>query len=60
MRVGDERREIGEGTLVYVPPGTSHSIRNDGPELLSYVSATSPPFGADSPGASARWLAPAD
>jgi mannose-6-phosphate isomerase-like protein (cupin superfamily) len=44
MVVGGERREVGEGTLVYVPPDTDHAIRNDGTEPLAYVSATSPPF----------------
>lgn len=44
MLVGAERREVEEGTLVFVPPGTDHAIRNDGTEPLSYVSATSPPF----------------
>jgi mannose-6-phosphate isomerase-like protein (cupin superfamily) len=44
MTVGGERAEVGAGTLVFVPPETDHAIRNDGPELLTYVSATSPPF----------------
>jgi mannose-6-phosphate isomerase-like protein (cupin superfamily) len=44
MLVGSEWAEVGEGTLVFVPPGTEHAIRNDGTELLSYVSATAPPF----------------
>lgn len=44
MIVGGEREEVGERTLVFVPPDTDHAIRNDGPELLTYVSATSPPF----------------
>jgi mannose-6-phosphate isomerase-like protein (cupin superfamily) len=44
MIVGGERREVGEGTLVYVPPDTDHAIRNEGTEPLAYVSATSPPF----------------
>jgi mannose-6-phosphate isomerase-like protein (cupin superfamily) len=44
MIVGSERGEVGEGSLVFVPPDTDHAIRNDGTELLSYVSATSPPF----------------
>ena len=44
MLVGAERRVVEEGTLVFVPPGTDHAIRNDGTEHLSYVSATSPPF----------------
>jgi mannose-6-phosphate isomerase-like protein (cupin superfamily) len=44
MIVGPERGEVREGTLVFVPPDTDHAIRNDGTELLSYVSATAPPF----------------
>ena len=44
MTVGGERSEVGEGTLVFVPPDIDHAIRNGGAGLLSYVSATSPPF----------------
>ena len=44
MLVGSDWGEVGEGTLVFVPPGKDHAIRNDGTELLSYVSATAPPF----------------
>ena len=44
MLVGSEQGEVAAGMLVFVPPGTDHAIRNDGTELLSYVSATSPPF----------------
>ena len=44
MRVGDEVEEVGPGTLVLVPPGTDHSIRNVGEDKLIYVSSTSPPF----------------
>jgi mannose-6-phosphate isomerase-like protein (cupin superfamily) len=44
MLVGPESAEVAQGMLVFVPPGTDHAIRNDGTELLSYVSATSPPF----------------
>ena len=44
MTVGDDRREVLAGTLVFVPPGMRHSIRNDGHEMLVYVSATAPPF----------------
>jgi mannose-6-phosphate isomerase-like protein (cupin superfamily) len=46
MLVGDEGRAVGEGTMVFMPPGTPHAIRNTGSELLVYVSATSPPFTA--------------
>lgn len=44
MRVDDEEQEVGPGTLVFIPPGAEHAIRNVGRERLSYVSATSPPF----------------
>ena len=46
MLVGAEEGEVAQGMLVFVPPDTDHAIRNDGTELLSYVSATSPPFDA--------------
>lgn len=46
MLTGDEERAVGEGTMVFMPPGTPHAIRNTGSELLVYVSATSPPFTA--------------
>jgi mannose-6-phosphate isomerase-like protein (cupin superfamily) len=44
MTIDAEAQEVAAGTLVFVPPGAEHAIRNDGPELLSYVSATAPPF----------------
>jgi mannose-6-phosphate isomerase-like protein (cupin superfamily) len=44
MRVGGEEREVAAGTLVFVPPGTSHAIRNTGNEPVVFVSATAPPF----------------
>lgn len=44
MRVGDEEREVGEGTLVLVPPKTGHAIRNTSDAPLVFVSATVPPF----------------
>ncbi|HZP57726.1 MAG TPA: cupin domain-containing protein [Dehalococcoidia bacterium] len=44
MIVGDEEQEVGEGTLISVPPWMPHAIRNDGAETMVYVSATSPPF----------------
>jgi mannose-6-phosphate isomerase-like protein (cupin superfamily) len=37
---------VGEGTLVVIPPGTEHAIKNDGPGVLVYLSATAPPFAA--------------
>jgi mannose-6-phosphate isomerase-like protein (cupin superfamily) len=47
MLVAGEVHEVSEGTLVFVPPATPHAIRNDGQDLLVYVSATAPPFGAE-------------
>lgn len=46
MLVGDEERAVDVGTMVFIPPGAPHAIRNTGSELLVYVSATSPPFTA--------------
>jgi mannose-6-phosphate isomerase-like protein (cupin superfamily) len=44
MLVGDKGHDVGEGTMVFVPPGTEHAITNTSSGLLVYVSATSPPF----------------
>jgi mannose-6-phosphate isomerase-like protein (cupin superfamily) len=44
MIVGGEEQEVREGTMVLIPPGAEHAIRNPGPERLMYVSATAPPF----------------
>ncbi len=34
MLLGDEERSVSEGTLVFVPPGTEHAIRNTSSGLL--------------------------
>jgi len=44
MRVDDEDQPVGPGSLVFIPPGANHAIRNVGRDQLTYVSATSPPF----------------
>jgi mannose-6-phosphate isomerase-like protein (cupin superfamily) len=44
MIVEGEERHVEAGTMVFIPPGTKHAIRNSGTEPLTYVSATSPPF----------------
>jgi mannose-6-phosphate isomerase-like protein (cupin superfamily) len=46
MLVGDEERAVGEGMMVFIPPGGEHAIKNTSDELLVYVSATAPPFAA--------------
>ena len=47
MQVADEMQEVGEGTLVYIPPGAAHAIKNTSDGPLVFVSATSPPFAAE-------------
>jgi mannose-6-phosphate isomerase-like protein (cupin superfamily) len=44
MIVGDEEAQVTAGMLVFVPPATGHAIRNTGDTLLTYISATAPPF----------------
>jgi len=47
MEVGDEMEEVDEGTLVFIPPGSAHAIKNTTDDPLVFVSATSPPFDPD-------------
>ena len=42
IAVGDERREVAVGGLVYMPPNVIHGIENFSKEVLTYVSAASP------------------
>jgi mannose-6-phosphate isomerase-like protein (cupin superfamily) len=44
MIVGDEEADVAAGTMICIPPGTKHAIRNNGQDRLTYVSATAPPF----------------
>jgi mannose-6-phosphate isomerase-like protein (cupin superfamily) len=44
MQVGAEMQEVSEGTLVVIPRGAAHAIKNASDEPLVFVSATSPPF----------------
>ena len=48
MRAGDEEQQVSAGTLVFIPPGTPHSIRNTRTEPLVFVSAASPAFDIES------------
>jgi len=43
MHVAGDAEQVGEGDLVFIPPGAEHGIVNDGSETLVYVSAASPP-----------------
>ena len=42
MKVGDEEQLVTEGSLIYIPPDTLHSIENHSDEVLTYVSAATP------------------
>jgi mannose-6-phosphate isomerase-like protein (cupin superfamily) len=56
MIVGVEREEVDSGTMILIPPGTDHAIRNPSDQTLVYVSAASPPF---EPADVGRWRLPA-
>jgi mannose-6-phosphate isomerase-like protein (cupin superfamily) len=47
MKTGDEEQDVSAGTLIFVPPGTAHAIRNTGDDTLTFVSAASPPMDID-------------
>lgn len=40
---GDEKREVGPGTVMFVPPGVVHAVTGTGQTDLVFVVATSPP-----------------
>ena len=35
--IGDERRQVGAGHAIYIPPNVSHGIKNTGAELLELI-----------------------
>ena len=37
FRVGDEERTVGTGHAVFAPAGSSHAVRNPGPDHLSLL-----------------------
>ena len=48
MRLGDEERAVGEGSILYVPRGTPHAFRNASGEVAVAYAVYSPAFdGAD-------------
>jgi quercetin dioxygenase-like cupin family protein len=48
MTVGDETREVLAGLSVFIPSNTPHGLQNTADGILRYLSAGSPPFGAES------------
>ncbi|HOG47547.1 MAG TPA: cupin domain-containing protein [Anaerolineae bacterium] len=47
IQVGDERAFVGQGEMVYVPPGTPHAIANTGDDNLVFITVASPPFAVE-------------
>lgn len=44
MRLGQERRPVGEGSILYVPRGTLHAFSNESGEPASAYAMYTPPF----------------
>ncbi|MBN1681234.1 MAG: cupin domain-containing protein [Anaerolineae bacterium] len=44
MVVGDEKRHVTAGDLIYIPSDVVHGIVNTGDAVLMYVSAATPPI----------------
>jgi mannose-6-phosphate isomerase-like protein (cupin superfamily) len=44
MRLGDEERPVGEGSVLYVPRGTVHAFRNAGAEPAVAYAVYAPAF----------------
>jgi mannose-6-phosphate isomerase-like protein (cupin superfamily) len=44
MSVEVERREVGPGDAILIPPGTRHTIRNIGREPLVFLCCCAPPY----------------
>jgi quercetin dioxygenase-like cupin family protein len=42
MRVDDERRSVGPGDAVWIPPGSVHALLNNGDEECTILVAASP------------------
>jgi mannose-6-phosphate isomerase-like protein (cupin superfamily) len=44
MRLGDEARPVGEGSILYVPRGTPHAFRNGSPGVAVAYAVYAPAF----------------
>jgi len=44
MRLGDEERPVGEGSVLYVPRGTVHAFRNLSGAVAAAYAVYAPPF----------------
>ena len=44
MRLGDERRSVGSGDAIAIPPGVEHQITNTGDVILKFLCCCAPPY----------------
>jgi mannose-6-phosphate isomerase-like protein (cupin superfamily) len=44
MRLGDEERPVGEGSILYVPRGAVHAFRNGSGDVAVAYAVYAPPF----------------
>jgi mannose-6-phosphate isomerase-like protein (cupin superfamily) len=44
MRMGDELRPVGEGSILWVPRGAVHAFHNEAPEPAIAIAVYTPPF----------------
>ena len=44
MRIGDERREVGPGDAIAIPPGAIHQITNTGQQTLKFLCCCAPAY----------------
>lgn len=48
MTIGNETREVSAGMSIFIPSNEPHGLTNTTDGVLRYLSAGSPPFGAES------------
>lgn len=44
MRLGEEKREVGPGDAILIPPGVAHQLTNTGTEMLCVICCCAPPY----------------
>lgn len=47
MQIGDERRDVGPGDAIAIPPGARHQITNTGGEVLRFLCCCAPGYEHD-------------
>jgi mannose-6-phosphate isomerase-like protein (cupin superfamily) len=44
MKIGSDVRRVGPGDAIAIPPGQTHTIRNDGEEMLVFLCCCAPGY----------------